>query len=237
LGFNAKKEVGVSQGKFVAEKIRSMIISGVYKSGERLVESDLAKDFKVSRTIVRESLKILEKEGFLENEPYKGMKVKKFTFREIKEYYEIRTALECLCVFLVVDEKNKKLEVDLNQNIALSKEAILKSDFISLVSLGNAFHKMLHHACKNEKLKNMLDNLRVISSIMRPPIWAFAPNRAISTIEEHKKIAEAIITNKKSLALKHMRCHIINSYRNVEKYLKDTYFMEKLEDLNSVDNL
>ncbi|MGC8621714.1 MAG: GntR family transcriptional regulator [Caldisphaera sp.] len=217
----------MSQNKVLVEKIKNMIISGYFKSGERLIESEIAKQFKISRTGVREALKILEKEGFLESEFNKGMKVKKFTFEEIKEYYEIRIALECLCVFLLIDQRSEELKENLRQNIILSEKALLEEDYPSLTLLGNTFHKTLHSFCGNKRLTEMLNNIRVISSIMRPPIWAFAPNRAKSTIEEHKKIAESIINDKRLLAVKHMRYHVINSYKNVEKYLKKIYFIEK----------
>ncbi|MEM0201407.1 MAG: GntR family transcriptional regulator [Candidatus Micrarchaeaceae archaeon] len=228
------REEQVPQGLILAEEIRNRIIAGYYKSGERLVELDIANEFNVSRTVVRESLKILEKDGFLESEIYKGVRVKKFTFEEIREYYEIRIALECLCISLVVDKKDKNLKNYLQKNIALSKKALEETDFSTLVPLGNEFHKILHISSGNKKLEGMLNNLRTISSIMRPPIWAIVPDRARSTIEEHEKITEAVIIDKKTLAIKRMRCHIINSYKSVEKYLQELYFAENREKLSGI---
>ena len=221
LANNKKK---VSQGVILAEKIKKRIIEGYYRSGEKMGELAIANEFNVSRTVVRESLQILEKEGFIENETYKGRRVKKFTFLEIKEYYEVRMALECLCVQLIIDKKDKNLNSRLENIIGLSKRALKEMDLTKLVLIGNEFHEILDTGSGNKKLKEMLDNLRVISSIMRPFIWLVVPNRIKLTVEEHGKIAEAIIMGKKSLAIRQMKRHVINSYQAVEKYLKTTYF-------------
>lgn len=74
--------------------LKRRIADGTYYHGERLQENDLANDLMVSRTPVREALKQLVFEGILEESPNKGVSLRKFTEKEIKDVYNLRILLE-----------------------------------------------------------------------------------------------------------------------------------------------
>jgi DNA-binding GntR family transcriptional regulator len=80
------------------EQIRAAVLDGAYKPGERLLEADLAAEFKVSRSPVREALLALESEGTLVAGPYSGALVRPLTAAEASEIAEIRLALIALAV-------------------------------------------------------------------------------------------------------------------------------------------
>jgi DNA-binding GntR family transcriptional regulator len=82
----------------VIEQIRAAILNGLYKPGERLMEADVAAQFKVSRSPVREALQALESEGTLFAAPYAGALVRPLSPEEIHEIAEIRLALIALAV-------------------------------------------------------------------------------------------------------------------------------------------
>jgi DNA-binding GntR family transcriptional regulator len=80
----------------VSEQIRTVILDGLYKPGERLMDADVAAQFKVSRAPVREALQALESEGALVAAPYTGALVRPLSPAEVHEIAEIRLALSLL---------------------------------------------------------------------------------------------------------------------------------------------
>ena len=74
-------------------KIRDAILDDVFKPGDWLPELDLAKRFGVSRSPIREALQVLEKEGTLIAEPYKGAVVKPLSVEEVVDMAEVRLAV------------------------------------------------------------------------------------------------------------------------------------------------
>jgi DNA-binding GntR family transcriptional regulator len=94
MGRFAKKDL---KARLYADIVRN-IVDGEYVPGCRLIEGDLAKAFKTSRTPVREVLFALEKDGLVERIPARGARVAPFGADDVEEIYEIRKVLECLCV-------------------------------------------------------------------------------------------------------------------------------------------
>lgn len=78
----------------VTAALRKMILTFQLRPGERLVQDDIAKHLKVSRTPVREAIRQLEAEGLVTILPYKGATVSVVTAKEIEEIYQVRIALE-----------------------------------------------------------------------------------------------------------------------------------------------
>lgn len=78
----------------VQERMRDAIISGHFKSGERLVERPLCEQLGVSRTVVRETIRFLEAEGLVEIIPNRGPIVATFDWDQARQIYEIRRQLE-----------------------------------------------------------------------------------------------------------------------------------------------
>lgn len=74
--------------------VKERIADGTYKHGQRLQETDLAEDLMVSRSPVRETLKQLVLEGILEEKPNKGVSLRTFSEKEIKDIYDFRILLE-----------------------------------------------------------------------------------------------------------------------------------------------
>lgn len=78
------------------EEIRQAIIEGRYQAGQRLVEQNLAEEFQVSRTPVREALRALESEGLVVSLPNKGAVVRSLSAQDVYDIYDLRVRLESL---------------------------------------------------------------------------------------------------------------------------------------------
>lgn len=115
--------------KQVYEIIKSKIINGEYSEGQKLTEQGIAKELAVSATPVREAFKNLTSEGFIETIPYKGVCVKVYTKKDVREAYLVRSKLEGLVVQLLMekltDNKIENLKVVTQKAVEASEENII----------------------------------------------------------------------------------------------------------------
>ena len=171
----------------VAERIRN----GTYKPGEKLSENNLAKEFKCSRTPVREAVKKLEQNGLVIIQPKSGTYIRQYTKDEIINALEIRAYLEA-CAFRLDIEKN----VDLTplKNCLKEMDKIAKQEPFDIEKFGNLhfdFHKSLVSLSGNTFLQNIYNDLHLIAlyGVFFNPM---DKNDLLITQEEHKKILKLI---------------------------------------------
>src|ERR1700753_4153538 len=78
----------------IADRLKRLIVTGQIKSGQKLVEKDIAAAFNVSRTPLREALARLVNDGLAIGIPYRGIFVRQITLRQVRDIYEPRIAIE-----------------------------------------------------------------------------------------------------------------------------------------------
>lgn len=194
------------------QKIKQAIIGGYYRSGERLIEQELAQKLGLSRTPVREALRRLEREGFIEKTPYKGVTVRKFTTKEAESIYQVRAALEGLAAYLVAQHGDREVIEELRNKVAAAKEALAAQDLEKVAAINNEFHDLLACAHDNEVLTDLLLNLRACISILRVTTWT-VPGRPAQTLAEHEAIVAAIARGSPERAREMAIRHIENSWK------------------------
>ena len=86
--------------ELVYEEIKNHILSGYYRPGQRLIETNLAEELNVSRTPIRDALNRLEAEGLITSSPTRGLTVTKLSKDDIKDLYQARAVLEGLAAKL-----------------------------------------------------------------------------------------------------------------------------------------
>ena len=144
----------------VFNTLRKAILSGSLKPGERLMEKQLAEKMGVSRTPVREAIRKLELEGFVVMVPRKGAQVAEITEKDIQDVLEVRGALEALAVKIAC-EKMKKEDLDRLKVIMKEfNEASEKKDVDKVIEKDVEFHDVIYQATNNEKLIQIINNLR-----------------------------------------------------------------------------
>jgi len=145
--------------------LTNAIIEGRFKSGQRLVENELQRRFKVSRAPIREAFRVLEKNGLVVIIPRKGTFVRKVTQKDVKENFPIRACLEGLAARLATS--NLEPEDIKSMELALSgmTEAARKNNFASYFKYHNKYHEIFIKASKNDTLISIVENLR------RQAIW------------------------------------------------------------------
>lgn len=172
------------------DAIRQRILSGDHPPGSRLVEDRLASELGVSRNPVREALRVLEAEGYVEMIPRRGAIVAAMSPEEASEIFEVRMALEALAARLAarnaVDGDGKVLA----RLITTSRRALERRDVAALSTLNTRFHEDVLRLAKNGYLKDVMVPLRGRMQ------WIFshtaAGARGPHSIAEHEELADAI---------------------------------------------
>lgn len=176
----------------IYESIRQAIFEGELKSGDRLVEKDLAEKMKVSRTPIREALRKLEAEGLIKHVPRKGVVVKGFTTEEIVEIYSIRKALEALAITYTVKNitqvEIKKLQEILEEMTELTE----KNDTKNLFDTFQKFNDVLLGSCKMPRLIKLISTYQEYLERFRMVSMA-GIERKRAALKEHKEILQAVI--------------------------------------------
>lgn len=182
----------------IVDFIKDSVVTGRLKPGERVPEQEIAQNFGISRTPIREAFRQLESEGFLTVTPRKGAVVSPITDKDVSEFYAIKSLLEgyaakTACEKLT-DKEIKRLE-GLNSQMRKSAE---KNDVKGFFRLDNQFHDTFLKACGNEKLFNLIHHL--VQQFERFRITGMSlPGRMLDSVRQHGEIVEAFSKRDSSL--------------------------------------
>ena len=185
----------------VFENLRTAILEGNLKAGQRLMEVQLAEQLGVSRTPIREAIRKLELEGLVVMLPRKGAYVANMSFKDLIDVLEIRASLEGLAAYLVAKEFETCVrEADI--------EGVLKKDI--------DFHEKIFMMANNKKLYQLITSLWEQVHRFRVT-YVSNYDASLSLVEEHNRILQAIKTGDGELAKKYATEHI---------ELAEQFFME-----------
>ena len=203
----------------VFQTLRQAILKGELQAGERLMEIKLAERLGVSRTPIREAIRKLELEGLVVMVPRKGAAVANITEKDTKDVLEVRRTLEVFAVEVACDRITPEQLSGLKA-AAKSFEASKGSmDLIRIAETDMNFHEIIYEATHNERLVQMLNNLR--ENMYRYRIeYLKDSNYYDSLVREHQEILAAIEAGDKERAGNCMRDHIDNQQLAVISKLK-----------------
>ena len=184
--------------------ILEAIDSGVYRPGDRLVESELAERFGVSRTPIREALQRLETQSLLTRDG-RSLIVASLDHNQMAELYVVRTELEGLAARLAARHATEE-EIQVMRDM-VSEDRVLLDDPSALARANRRFHKMIHLASHNRFLVQQLDLVHRSMALMATTSLA-AQGRGEIALAEHKAIVDAISRRDEDAAYKALRDHI-----------------------------
>ena len=202
----------------VFNTLREAILKGDLKPGERLMELQLASKLGVSRTPIREAIRMLEQEGLAVTTPRKGAEVAKMTLKDMEDVLEIRASLDEFASQLATVRITEEQLMRLKQR---------KQDFENSVKSGNVkmiaeadveFHDVIYEATNNPKLVTMLNNLR--EQIYRYRIEYLKDSTTYPTlIKEHEEIYQSLLERNAEAALKATTIHVENQATAVKEVI------------------
>lgn len=202
----------------VFNTLRRAILKGELKPGERLMEIALADKLGVSRTPIREAIRKLELEGLVVMAPRKGAKVASITERDLNDVLEVRKGMEVLAISLackrITGEELEKLET-----IEQSFQKLIESgNLTELAEMDVKFHDTIYQATNNQRLVQLLNNLREQMYRYRMEyLKDIAVRRTLA--EEHKAICRALRERDEQQAEEYVSIHIDNQQKAIIRSL------------------
>ena len=188
--------------------ILSAIDNGTYRPGDRLVESELAERFGVSRTPVREALQRLETQSMLTRDG-RSLIVATLDHNQLAELYTVRTELEALAARLAARHATPEEVRVLAQLVAEDYRII--DDPQALSRANRRFHHQIHLASHNRYLVQQLDIVHRTMALMARTSLA-AEGRGEKSLAEHQTIVDAIAAGDAEAAEAALRTHISTAF-------------------------
>jgi len=213
------REVQSLRGR-VFHEMRENILHGRYKRDEAIKEVQEAEKMGVSRTPVREALRQLELEGLVAIVPNKGAVVTGIDQKDIADIYAIRSLIEGLSAKWAAERINEEQLNVLEEIIYLSEFHLEKNHVEQLYDLDTKFHEVLYEISGSRILKHVLSDFHEYVQNVRKHSLSVR-ERAEKSVEEHKKILEALRNRDVKEARKRMDKHIKNTIKNIVAYNKN----------------
>jgi DNA-binding GntR family transcriptional regulator len=223
-------EIDMNQARnistLIADKLSEAIRQGVMKPGERLIQTDLATKFGVSRVAIRDALQNLVARGLAKSIPKNGIIVRELSVETIDNIYNVRCVLESYaskvaCNFITVDD----LYI-IKESYDAYYEAF-KSKKKNLVEFDWQFHKSIYGKCQNEVLIEIIDILwsrlwqirSLLELVKRDTSWF--KNLIANSFSIHMKIIKAIEKKETDMVEKLVKEMIENAKEQILKEFVD----------------
>lgn len=206
----------------IVDIIRDRILKGEYKIGEKIKENQIATEFKVSRTPIREAFKQLENEGLIDYVPNRGCFAKGFTRQDIEDIYAVRKALEIMAVEWAVSRISDQQIKALKEQSELMEFYTARKDSDKVLELNSAYHDIIYDAAGSRFMAQILRSYKEYIEQTRKVIL-YEQAYLEEILQEHKVILEAIIARDAECAKAAMADHLEMSQRRA----KLQYHMEE----------
>lgn len=203
----------------VYQKLRQAVLEGTLTPGERLIERKLAQQLKVSRTPVREAIRILEREGLVYHLPRVGATVARMDEQEVNETYRIRAVLEGLATRMAAERIEPSQLHELTKLLDLIEAYSSQENLEKLEKIHWEFNDLIYRAAGSPRLYDMITSLADYIAIYVRFGYA-QPGRIAEATREHRQLVEAIKLRDGDLAERVAREHINNS--------RHAYFRERI---------
>ncbi|MCK2219828.1 GntR family transcriptional regulator [Actinomadura sp. ATCC 31491] len=195
----------------VTAELRRRILSGELAQGERLVEDRLAATLGVSRNPVRESIRVLAAEGFIEVVPRLGATVARLSAEEGEELFDVRMAIEGLAARLAARKRTPASARRLRAVLEQAKEAVEAGRLERVADLNTAFHLAVGEAAGNSYLSLMM------TPMLQRAQWVFSQTASVRgphSWTEHLGLCEAIIAGDEDEAQARAVAHVAAARRS-----------------------
>lgn len=198
-----------SAGEGAANLIRRAILDGTLRPGQRLTEEALARDLRISRTPVREALRVLQTEGLVESAPYQGSTVRAYAIDDLDDMYQLRALLEGYAARRAA------------QRIDEAGLDSLRSSCERLVALGDAtdqnvaliveenlfFHTGILEAAGSQRLADMVRKVIELPLVYKSYHW-YSPHQKRLSEHAHEQLVQVLASGDADRAELTMRAHV-----------------------------
>ncbi len=204
----------------IANFVREAIIVGKLKPGEKVSEAKLAEELHISRTPIREAIRMLESEGFVSIIPRRGTIVSEFSLEDLYEYFQIKACLEAFAAASVVDLLSDR---DLSKLKRLNEEemSVIKAgDFSHYLRIHEDFHQTFLTRTGNRKLALLMQQLGFHIRRLEK-IFNDHPEIFITCSETHGNLISAFESRDPKRVREIVEQNILNIAENIRQYEDD----------------
>ena len=209
-----------SISKIVTERLRDAILSNQLKPGEIYSEKELALQFGVSRTPVREAMRVLLAEKIVVPVAGRGIKINHFSARDLEEVFELRKTLEVAVVEKVANNINiNKNDLDIPRKyLEEQRRAFIECDYSKIIHLNRLFHTSLCLIGGNSRMESILNQTLDIIQITAKE-FVLVPDRGQISVsdrgkmvmQEHQNILDCLLNGEAAQARQVMIQHLDQS--------------------------
>ncbi|MEO6829126.1 MAG: GntR family transcriptional regulator [Acidobacteriaceae bacterium] len=206
-------DVGNAQYKIYVG-ILSKIMTGEFGPGYRLPEEELARQFHVSRTPVREVLVLLERDGLIQRVPNCGARVVNFMPEEVENIYEIRKALECCAIRYAATNIKMSDLLELKHQLERANQEVGPSMRRKQEEIDLQLHDLIVKSSGNRRLIAYLENISVLCRCLTLASY-MDDHFALYVGGQHLAIVEALIRRDKLESERLLANHISEGCINI----------------------
>jgi DNA-binding GntR family transcriptional regulator len=176
--------------EYVADSLRRSILNGDLEGGTRLSLADIASNFDVSTTPVREALRELAFDGLVRLDSYRGGTVTAVTKEEVEEIVRIRQVLEPMAVREAVEGMTPQI---LEEASAILAEMAASDSWDVWVQGNRAFHRKIYAASSSQRLVSLIKNLQDTQVVFVSATLRKSPLLKETATRDHNEMIEALI--------------------------------------------
>lgn len=213
---------GESAREYAYRILKFNILNLYLEPGHPISENEIGERLNISRTPVREAFIRLAQDKLLDIYPQKGTNVSKINLDYVEEGWFTRITLESAIVGLLCENfVTEELIKDLEENLYMQDYYSSKKDLFKLMSMDEAFHRLLYKACKKERTCTIIEGLNY--DYYRTRVLSLSSIIKLETLlVQHMDIKNAILEKDRVRAMKAMEEHL-NSVKFDEEILKRDY--------------
>lgn len=174
----------------IADMLRDMIMTGKLKEGDKVNENQLCETMGISKTPLREALRVLSVEGLIRLVANRGAFVTRPTFEEISEMFDVMSLLEGFCARAACQKMTSKNFSRLERLHAKLEQNFEHRNQEEYIRTNNQYHSFVQEIAGNRTLNQIVDGLRKKILLYRFQSLNL-PGRFESSIQEHRKLLEA----------------------------------------------
>jgi DNA-binding GntR family transcriptional regulator len=202
------------------EAVREAVLSRQLLPGERVTVRPFAESLGISPTPVKAALAILEREGFLLSRKHSGYFVAELTAADMRDIYELRSAVDVLAARDVARTRPADLLDRLRSLIEGQRAALDAGKVEAYAELDREFHALIWHGSSNRRLLAIADLLGAQLRLGQN-LTITVPGRPQASLDEHSEILDALLSGDTSAAEQATRRHVAQVIRALEKALPE----------------
>lgn len=202
----SRSAAGPVASQRIADVLADRILTGILAPGSRIIQDELAEEFRASRIPVREALRILETRGLVTLRANAGAWVSAMTLRDLGLSYEIRERIEPL---LLVDSMDRLTDADVDELDSIQEEIESNSDVEDFLRLDREFHWKTYSGHNAPQLASMIERLWDTTQPYRRAFVQLAQSHGSWIVNvEHRLLIESLRARDKRTAPTVLEMHI-----------------------------